>query len=160
SASAVRAATCSSSSGRPASSSALATARYVRPVSRWSYPYSSAMRRDNVPLPAAAGPSMAMIMGGLLFLPAIPVDELGHRQRIRHCRLLLQPLNDPALVGSVAVLADLPLAFDRGNLDLDAGNTLDLRGYEILRRIADRPGLCAAPLLSHRQRFDLGPEPC
>ena len=54
-------------------------ARYSSPVSRYGNPSAAANRRARVPLPAAAGPSMAMI-GGVVKLPDRHQDHSATRQ--------------------------------------------------------------------------------
>ena len=56
-------------------------------------------------------------------------------------RVLLwtQTLNDLGDVGLRPVLADLPLAIDRSDFDLDADDALQLRGDVGVRSVGDRP---------------------
>ena len=71
----------------------------------------------------------------------------------------LQPGCNAGLVLGGTVLADLPLAVDGGNVDFDADDALDLRGYEGFRCVADGPGFGAAVFAVSRQGFDLRADP-
>src|SRR5206468_4035245 len=83
------------------------------------------------------------------------LDQLRHD----FISLIAQPLNHTCPVSLGTVLADLPFAFRALNLDFKANNSPDLRLDEIGGRIANRPGLGAAPFHLRGQRANLLPEP-
>src|SRR6188472_1109388 len=62
-------------------------------------------------------------------------------------------------VGGGAVLADLPLAVDLENLDLDADDAFDLRSDERVRRVGYFPGMVADRLMLAGERIDLPAQP-
>ncbi len=70
-----------------------------------------------------------------------------------------KPVTTPARSGFRAVLADLPLAFDAGDRNLDADDALHLRHHVIGRRVVDLPRIGQAALARIRQVLDLAPQP-
>ena len=69
------------------------------------------------------------------------------------------PSATPLPVGLGAVLADLPLAGDRVDRDLDPDDPAQHRADERRRRVGDRPGLGAPGLAQRGEGVDLLPEP-
>src|SRR5690606_22131407 len=90
---------------------------------------------------------------------AVSVDEAGHLRIGMRLDRVTQRFGDARNVGRRAVLADLPLAVDLQNLDLDADYALDLSGDVGIRRVRDLPGTLAHRLVFAGQRPDLHAQP-
>ncbi len=73
---------------------------------------------------------------------AIAPHEFSHIRLARH---LVEAGGDAFAIRQIAVLADLPLAFDGGDLDLDADNALELRADESCGASATAQGAARAP---------------
>jgi hypothetical protein len=73
--------------------------------------------------------------------------------------LTCQPGHDAGAIGLGAVLADLPLALDARDRDLDADDALHLGCDEWLGRVAHRPRRGAALFLRRRQVVELAAQP-
>jgi signal transduction histidine kinase/DNA-binding response OmpR family regulator len=87
-------------------------------------------------------------------------DPASHRLRLVACRrFVLQSSHHAFAVRGGAVLADLPLALQRDQLDLDADDRAHHAVDEIGRCVLDLPGLRAPALVALGELADQAPQP-
>ena len=91
--------------------------------------------------------------------PVVTVGKIGDIFAHRATGTEIKPFGNAATIRLATVLADLPLAVDRGDLDLDADDALQLRSDELVGRVANGPGYHALGLMAVGQPVDLRPNP-